>query len=50
MRLFSWIDVDPRDVSRVGAFVVRVGSIGIYAAMVGVPAVALGMAVAYLAS
>jgi hypothetical protein len=49
LRLFSLIDVDPRDASRVGAFVVRVGSIGIYAVMVGIPAVALGMAVAYLA-
>ena len=49
MRLFSWMEVDPRDVSPLGTFAVRVGSIGIYAVMVGVPAVLLGMAVAYLA-
>ena len=49
MRLFSWIDLDPRDVSRSGGFILRVGSVGIHAILVGVPAVALGMAVAYLA-
>lgn len=50
MRPFSWVNRDPRDISRAGGLFLRFASVAFHALLVGVPSLALGMAVAYLAS